>query len=272
MPSSPIRRGLAVRGPRAPTDGPTKADLEALQRAVDEIRVRVEPLPGRIVQATKAIEQQHKRLEVLAQALDKFRVQMEAAQAAARDAAARTPIARARDALKALRRVPAAPAARTPAAAPSVAPAKTALPKLDWVLSGGKARPEARAVLVAVFGLDPDEIDAVVAKLVAAAPGDGSLVQVFLTDASAFDAFRSRGVPFEYLPPAPTDGTGRPRDWDVYRARRFALLCEKWQPLEVIALGPAAMAQVAAWGASPHLPDAVRRLLPLVDTDQPAAS
>ena len=92
---------------------------------------------------------------------------------------------------------------------------------------------------------------------------------MYLTDSSAFDAFRSRGLPFEYLPPPPTGERGRQRDWSVYQTRRFALLCDKWQPVEVVSFGPAATARLAAWQASPHLPGSVKQLLPL-PADGPA--
>ena len=138
--------------------------------------------------------------------------------------------------------------------------------KPNWVLAGGRASPQARAVMVALFGLSPAEIDGVVAKLAAVETDSGELVRVFLTDNNDFDPFRRRGLPFEYLPPSPPEKARRgQRDWSMYQLRRFALLCDKWQPVEVVGFGPAAAARLAAWQASPHLPNSVRQLLAVAD-------
>jgi hypothetical protein len=258
MPSTPIRRGLAGRRkPDRPDPAATRAELEAVQLAVEELRGRLDPVPGRLAQAAKALDAQHKRLEALTAQLEKTRAALEAATAEPPlPPASQGPLGRARAALGRLRARAAPPAAGISAPQPPPVP-----PKINWVLAGGKAGPNARAVMVALFGLAPPEIEAVVAKL-AAVPDPGDVVRVFLTDDSAFDAFRLRGLPFEYLPRAEPGDGGR-RDWGIYQTRRFALLCDKWQPVEVVGLGPVATARLAAWRASPHLPESVRQLLPL---------
>ena len=266
MPSQQIRRAAPIRRGRAATDpGPTRAELEAVSLSVEEVRARLEQVPGRLAHTAKTVDAQQKRLDALATALEKTRAALEATRsdlAAVGQAAARGPVARAVAALRSLRaRARDAETPTVPGPAASDAPVK---PKPNWVLAGGKVAPDARAVMVALFGLPPAEIEEVVAKLSAAAlPGPGQLVRVYLTDSPAFDPFRARGLPFEYLPPPPTSGRSSHRDWPVYQTRRFALLCDKWQPVEVVGLGPAATARLAAWRASPHLPDSVRQLLPL---------
>ena len=269
MPSQQIRRAAPIRRGRAATEpGPTRAELEAVSLSVEEVRARLEQVPGRLAHTAKAVDAQQKRLDALAAALEKTRAALEATRSdlvSVGQAAARGPVARAVAALRSLRArsrdtdtpaVPEAPAAEAPAK-----------PKINWVLAGGKVGPEARAVMVALFGLPPAEIEEVVAKLATAAlPASPELVRVYLTDSPAFDAFRARGLPFEYLPVPPTSGRGSHRDWAVYQTRRFALLCDKWQPVEVVGLGPAATSRLAAWRASPHLPDSVRQLLPLTGT------
>jgi hypothetical protein len=267
MPSQQIRRGSSIRRGRGSAEpGPTRAELEAVQLSVEDFRSRLEPVPGRLAQTAKAIDAQQKRLETLAQALERTRAALDATRTdlvALGQTAARGPLARAAEALRGLR-ARTRPATPPPVAADAPAAGQTAKPKITWVLAGGKVAPEARAVMVALFGLPPAEIEGVVAKLTAAAAADpGPLVRVYLTDSSAFDAFRARGLPFEYLPPPPAELHGPRRDWSVYQTRRFALLCDKWQPVEVVCFGPAATARLAAWQASPHLPDSVRQLLPL---------
>ncbi len=275
MASQQIRRGAATRRGRGLAErGPTRAELEAVQLSVEALGSRLEPVPTRLAQTAKTLEAQQKRLDGLTAALEKTRAALEATRtdiALLGQEAVRGPVARTAAALRGFLRggprMPPAATAEAPAAGPP------SVPRINWVLSGGKVAPEARAVLVALFGLSPAEIEGVVAKLsIAATSEPDALVQVYLTDSSAFDAFRARGLPFEYLPPPPASRGGPQRDWSVYQVRRFALLCDKWQPLEVVSFGPAAAAQLAAWQASPHLPQSVKQLLPATaDRAQPAA-
>ena len=51
------------------------------------------------------------------------------------------------------------------------------------------------------------------------------------------------------------------RDWQLYAVRRFAGVCAKWQPVQVVAFGTLAARQLALWRASPQLPAAVKDLL-----------
>jgi hypothetical protein len=143
-----------------------------------------------------------------------------------------------------------------PAAATAAGPAPG-----SWLLSGSKQHAGKRAVLAVLFGLPPEEQASLVARLTTreAAPGT---FPVFVTDDSAFEPFRAHRALFEYLPQARrADDPARGRDWELYAARRFALLCDKWQPLRVVAFGPAAARQLARWSGSPHLSGEMQALL-----------
>lgn len=275
MPSPPIRRSASASRVRSTADArPTRAELDSVHLLVEDFRSRLEPLAARLAQMAKSIDAQQKRLDALTAGLEQTRVALEVTRdvmTAHAQAATRGPLAWTMERLRALRARPMR-AAPLPALCDAPPPAPVA-PKLNWVLAGGRAGPQARAVMVALFGLSAAEIDTVVAKLTAAAePAPAELVRVFLTDGSAFDAFRARGLPFEYLPPTPRDPARRgQRDWGVYQLRRFALLCEKWQPVEVVGFGPVATARLAEWQASPHLPATVKQLLAVADNGPPTS-
>lgn len=139
-----------------------------------------------------------------------------------------------------------------------------------WVLAD-TARASMPSALIVVYGLEgQDRVEAV--ERVAAYTGKLGMVPVFVTEASDFELFRRAGLLFEHLPPAATRRSrGLPLDWDLYVLRRFVLLCQKWQPSCVIALGSVAAAQLAQWRDSPVLPESVRGLLANVQgsDDQP---
>lgn len=143
-----------------------------------------------------------------------------------------------------------------PAAAATAGPAPA-----SWLLSGAKQHAGKRAVLAVLFGLPSQEQAALVARLMTREAAPGTL-PVFVTDSSAFEPFRAHRALFEYLPQArSTDDPAAGRDWELYAARRFALLCDKWQPLRVVAFGPAAARQLARWSVSPHLGPELQALL-----------
>ena len=148
-------------------------------------------------------------------------------------------------------------AAALPGPAPS--PAAAPMPPMHWILSG-TAREQARAIMVLVCGLSPDDLTAVLSRI-----GEGLLpagiVPVFVTDGSELAPFRARRALFEQLPLRPPAGRGPARDHELYAARRFCLLGDRWEPLRVVAFGPAAARQLDLWRQSPHVTPAVRELL-----------
>lgn len=131
----------------------------------------------------------------------------------------------------------------------------------DWILSGAKQHAGKRAVLAVLFGLPPEEQASLVTRLMTREPIAGS-IPVFVTDHSAFEPFRAHRALFEYLPQVRrADDPAAEGDWELYAARRFALLCDKWQPLRVVAFGPAAARRLARWSGSPHLGRELQALL-----------
>ncbi len=124
----------------------------------------------------------------------------------------------------------------------------------------GSPLAERRPILTVLWGLAPDIRLAVVDRIMASSPAD--LLPVFVLDTTDFEPLRHRRALFEHLPPAADRRARWPGpDWDLYTARRFVLLCWKWQPLRVVAFGAAAHAQLAAWRGSPLLPTEVQDLL-----------
>jgi hypothetical protein len=133
-------------------------------------------------------------------------------------------------------------------------------PAPNWVLAGAQGRGQCRAVLALVFGLDPAEAAALAARLPGKVPA--GVIPVFVTDHNDFAPYRAQRACFEYLPDRRVLSAGAtPRDLELYRARRLALLCDKWKPLRVVAFGAEATQQLARWSRSPHLSESVRELL-----------
>jgi hypothetical protein len=125
------------------------------------------------------------------------------------------------------------------------------------ILTGAKRHGDGRTVLALVLGLPPEAQAELVARLAAAPPFPG-LVPVWVTDGLAFEPFRRHGTFFEHLPGA-KDRDGR--DWELYRIRRFAILCRKWQPVRVVAFGATARQWLARTADSPHAPPDLAALI-----------
>lgn len=259
MPRPPIR----IRQPRPghrvgarPAAPASIEDLVELRAAVASLRAELKPLQERLAGLAKNSDAQRKRLDAVAAAQERGQAllgQLEVRRSARQATGPQRLAARVR-ALLPRRDLPAPPPAQSPAAAPPV----------DWVLAGGRLAPQTRSVLVALFGLEPAARELVVERLAAsaAAATDPPLVPVFVTDASDFTAMRRARAAFEHLPLQAGGRPGTPeRDWQLYLIRRFAGMCAKWQPVQVVAFGTAASRQLAVWRASPQLPAAVKDLL-----------
>lgn len=258
MPQPPIR----IRQPRLghrvgarPTAPASSDDLAELRAAVASLQAELKPLQERLAGLAKSSDAQRKRLDAVAAAQERGHAllgQLEERQSARQASGFHRLAARAR-ALLPRRDLPAPPPAQSPATAP-----------VDWVLAGGRLAPHTRSVLVALFGLEPAARELVVERLAAsaAAATDPPLVPVFVTDASDFTAMRRARAAFEHLPLQAGERPDAPeRDWQLYLIRRFAGMCAKWQPVQVVAFGTAASRQLAVWRASPQLPAAVKDLL-----------
>jgi hypothetical protein len=244
-------------------------EIAALRARMEAIEAQLLAVPDRLAGIARTADAQRKRLDGVIAAQE--RAQVTLAQIAQRlgtpmGASARRRIAALAERARAWTRRLGARAPRRAEAAAAQTPVPTPTP--DWILGAGRVAPGARAVLVVLFGLDAAERETAVARLLTTPPVGGTAVQpVFLTDSSDFAALRRQRALFEYLPSAAIDRPGAPtRDWELYRTRRFALLCGKWRPVQVVALGPAAARQLEAWRASPHLGEAIKDLLAVTGT------
>lgn len=245
------RRGIAA-GARLAAEGErTLAALAALREEIAALGRKLAPPPD----PARALEPVRKKLdELAAQARDQKRRLDEIAQSLT---APEPPSAPQRP-LPALRRLLARlPSTPAPAAAPPAAPAPPPLPPATSLLTGAKRHGDGRAVLALALGLPPEAQAELVARLAMAPPLPG-LVPVWVTDGLAFEPFRRHGAFFEHLP---QPRTGDDRDWELYRIRRFAILCRKWQPLRIVAFGTAARQWLAMLKASPHAPAELAALL-----------
>jgi hypothetical protein len=270
------RRGSAARlGPAAPPPAPPEAGVPAELAALREKMAAVEqrlvaPAAEAQAMAARSAEAQRRKLDELAMALGEVRQRRgEAAGILAdlQEARSRPTLRRLAGSLHgavaaAARWVPSrigrwAPPWRGERRTPQTA---EPVPPLNWVLAGAQGRGQCRAVLAVVFGLSAAEAAALAARLPGKMPA--GVIPVFVTDRSEFAPYRAQRACFEYLPDRSGPSAGAaPRDWELYRARRFALLCDKWKPLRVVAFGAEATRQLERWSRSPHLSESARALL-----------
>lgn len=114
--------------------------------------------------------------------------------------------------------------------------------------------------MVLLFGLTVEQQEVIVSRLLHDQLPSG-VAPLFVTDGTEFGPFRTHRAYFERLPLRARPGAARWRDQELYAARRFGLLCDKWKPLRVVAFGAAAAQQLEVWRTSPHVAPAVRDLL-----------
>lgn len=267
QPSIPPRRLSSGRRPSAAPDPTLAHELAELRAAVASLQAELRPLPERVAGLAKISDAQRKRVDAVAAAQERAEnmlIRQDGGLGARPDAGLKRLTARLRGLLPRGTRPP-------QPTGEAAAEAAAGLPAVDWVLAGGRVAPEARAVLVALFGLEAQAREIVVQRLTASMGGaDPAIVPVFVTESTDFAPMRRAGAAFEHLPLHGGDRPGAPRrDWQLYLTRRFAGLCLKWQPVRVVAFGPAAAGQLAAWRASPQLPDPVRDLLAVTDEPLP---
>jgi len=131
---------------------------------------------------------------------------------------------------------------------------------LSWILAGAAPGEIERVVMVLLFGLTVEQQEIIVARLLDNQLPPG-VAPLFVTDRTDFATFRARRAYFERVLLEARPDAAHWRDQDLYAARRFSLLCDKWKPLRVIAFGAAAAQQLDAWRGSPHVTPAVRDLL-----------
>jgi GR25 family glycosyltransferase involved in LPS biosynthesis len=127
---------------------------------------------------------------------------------------------------------------------------------LPPVVPLGAAHSGQEVVLALLVGAEPDLRERTIA-LLGRQLGGGKAVPVVVTDHDDFDALRACRLPFEYLPsPARVAARGlQELAWDTYRLRRLALLRRKYQPLRIVAFGPAARELLEQWRRSPFEAD-----------------
>lgn len=104
---------------------------------------------------------------------------------------------------------------------------------------------------VLLFGLEKDDIERLLPIIERDCTSRG-MRPLILTDNDAFEVFRARGMPFEYLPTE--DERGRfdaSLNWDLYVQRRLAIVRKKWDPVRLIAFGALASETLKLWSGSP---------------------
>ena len=270
------RRGSGARlgltaSPSASLESVVLAELTAVREAVATMEQRLAAPAAETQALARSADAQRRKLDELAAALGEVRRrQGEAAKllASLQEARSRPAFRRLaailRDAAAAAARGGPSPLGRwsLPWRAGKRPPqAVEPTPAPDWVLAGAQGRGQCRAVLAVVFGLSSAEAAALAARLPGKVPA--GVIPVFVTDRSDFAPYRAQRACFEYLPDRRglSAGAMPPRDWELYRARRFALLCDKWKPLRVVAFGAEATRQLTQWSRSPHLSEPARELL-----------
>lgn len=131
---------------------------------------------------------------------------------------------------------------------------------LAWILADAKPGVE-RVVMVLLLGLTIEQQQVIVARLLVDEQLPLGVAPLFVTSETEFEHFRAHRAYFERLSLTPLHRAAEWRDHELYAARRFTLLCDKWKPLRVVAFGAAAAQQLEAWRASPHVAPAIRELL-----------
>jgi len=117
--------------------------------------------------------------------------------------------------------------------------------------------------MAVVTGLEATLLERALAAVGAGADrAEGSVATVCLTDCADFELFRRHRLWFEYLPPRSQQQRFAPDlDWDLYTLRRLARLRRKWDPVRIVAFGPAAQAQIALWRTSPFEDESIKDLI-----------
>lgn len=114
---------------------------------------------------------------------------------------------------------------------------------------GGNA--EHRIVGIVLFGLEKDEIERLL-PIVERDCSSRGMKPLCLIDVDAFELLRGRGLIFEYLPPEKErDRFDASLNWILYLQRRLAIIRRKWNPVRIVAFGPAAMNMLTLWSSSP---------------------
>ncbi|MCB1885861.1 MAG: hypothetical protein KDG89_18065 [Geminicoccaceae bacterium] len=157
-----------------------------------------------------------------------------------------------RDRWAALRRRRTPPDARpphTPEGPPRAAP--TPPSRFDVPALRPKADAERPVLLVLLVGLDAAAVEPYLERLDAERQA-GAALPILVTDLLDLAPFRARRLPVEYLPdPARQRRFAPDLDPGLYRLRRLHLWRRKWQPVRVLAFGPAARDLLARWRGSP---------------------
>lgn len=108
-----------------------------------------------------------------------------------------------------------------------------------------------QVVGVLLFGLEMDEIERLL-PIVERDCSSRGVRPLFLIDIDAFELFRVRGLPFEYLPSADQRHQfDSSLNWDLYLQRRLAIIRKKWDPVRLVAFGVSATETLRLWSMSP---------------------
>jgi hypothetical protein len=121
-------------------------------------------------------------------------------------------------------------------------------------------KPKAHAIMALAIGLGDDELVGVLDLLIAQRRRS-DLEPIVITDSDSFEGLRARRLAFEYLPAPGLRARFAPQlEWDLYLLRRLALMRRKWQPVRIVAFGPAAAQLLARWKDSPFEDESIHQV------------
>ena len=106
-------------------------------------------------------------------------------------------------------------------------------------------------IAVLLFGLGQEEIRRLL-PIIERDCVSRAMRPLCLIDTDAFELLRTRGLIFEYLPPADDrERFDASLHWDLYVQRRLAVIRRKWDPVRIVSFGVAASEVLALWSLSP---------------------
>ena len=230
--------------------------LDRLAQELAESRLRSEHLEATLAERASRVQQligERDRLVSLLAARDQEMLRLSreigALTARAAPAARRSPalLGAAKAMLERLRDSRKAPLPGKPERARPTTEPSAERPLLPWL----ESRPPTGVLAVVVFGLSEAEIESVLG-IVERRCAERDLAPLLLTDNDTFELFRGRRVLFEFLPArAEQERFAADLDWQLFTLRRLALIRRKWQPVQVVAFGRAAVEAVQSWLDSP---------------------
>jgi len=250
-------------------------ELGRLRAAHEQLRARIQELETELEARTRRLHQligERDQLAMLMRGRDETVQQLNrelgARQAAPRQSGSGGLLSRLQRTFGRLPRVPRR--GLRPASAAGAGPVAAAAvgdpPLVPWVAAG----PPLPILCAVVAGLPSARIEAVL-ELVERQCRERRMTPLLLTSDDASEAFRGRRLVVEVLPTlASLRSTVPDRPAELYLQRRLALIRRKWQPVRIVAFGPAAAELVRLWQDSPFEDQPVPAVAPPGGSASPA--